>query len=120
MASFHFRNMKTFLPAALAALLLLPAATRADDDGGDDIAPDQPAAASAGSFSFGKPKAADPANLVTVQAKGQGETVDAAKKDAVRNAIKTAVGELVDAKTLVENDELVEDRILTLSNAMVE
>ena len=112
--------MKTFLlPAALAALFLLPAATRADDDG-DDVAADEPAVAAAGSFSFGKPKAADPANLVTVQAKGQGETVEAAKKDAVRNAIKTAVGELVDAKTLVENDELVSDKILTLSNAMVE
>ncbi|MBQ6102482.1 MAG: hypothetical protein IJL06_02305 [Kiritimatiellae bacterium] len=108
-----------FLPAALAALLLLPAATRADDDG-DDVATEDAAAAAAGSFSFGKPKTADPSNLVTVQAKGRGETVEAAKKDAIRNAVKKAVGELVDAKTLVENDELVSDRILTLSNAMVE
>ena len=81
---------------------------------------DEPAVAASGSFSFGKPKAEDPANLVTIEAKGQGESVEAAKKDAVRNAIKMVVGELVDAKTLVENDELVQDKILTLSNAVVE
>ena len=99
--------MKTTpLLAALAAFLL--------------AAPSASFAQSSGSFSFGKPKAANPADLVTVEAKGQGESIEAAKKDAVRNAIKTAVGELVDAKTLVENDELVEDKILTLSNAMIE
>ena len=98
--------MKPFLLAALAAFLL--------------AAPSASFAQTSGSFSFGKPKAAASAELVTVQAKGQGESVEAAKKDAVRNAIKQAVGELVDTKTLVENDELVEDKILTLSNAMVE
>ena len=98
--------MKPFLLAALAAFLL--------------AAPSASFAQSSGAFSFGAPKAANPADVVTVQAKGQGESVEAAKKDAVRNAIKMAVGELVDAKTLVENDELVEDKILTLSNAMVE
>ena len=99
--------MKTtaFLAALAAFLLAAPSASFAQDSG---------------SFSFGKPKAAAPADLVTVQAKGQGESVEAAKKDAVRNAIKIAVGELVGAKTLVENDELVEDKILTLSNAMIE
>ena len=99
--------MKTTpLLAALAAFLL--------------AAPSASFAQTSGSFSFGKPKATAPADLVTVQAKGQGESVEAAKKDAARNAIKKAVGELVDAKTLVENDELVEDKILTLSNAMIE
>jgi len=92
--------------AAIAAFLL--------------AAPSSSFAQASGSFSFGKPKAATSADFVTVEAKGQGESVEAAKKDAVRNAIKIAVGELVDAKTLVENDELVEDKILTLSNAMIE
>ena len=77
-------------------------------------------ASSSGAISLGKPKAEAPAELVTVTAKGQGESVEAAKKDAIRNAIKKAVGELVEAKTLVENNELVEDKILTLSNAVVE
>ena len=99
--------MKTTPLLALLAALLLPMLASAQ---------------SSGKLSFGKPtaKAAESSEFVTVQAKGQGETVDAAKKDAARNAIKKAVGELVDARTLVENDELVEDRILTLSNAMIE
>ena len=83
--------MKTtaFLAALAAFLLAAPSASFAQ---------------SSGAFSFGAPKAANPADFVTVEAKGQGESVEAAKKDAVRNAIKTAVGELVDAKTLVENE----------------
>ena len=104
------------VPAAGAGSLSLggkPAKDEANDD--DD---DEPKASS-GTISFGKPKA-EAAETVEVMAKGQGESVEAAKKDAVRNAIKQAVGELVGAKTLVENDELVEDKILTLSNAMVE
>lgn len=99
--------MKTtaFLAALAAFLLADPSASFAQ---------------SSGAFSFGAPKAANPADFVTVEAKGQGESVEAAKADAARNAIKKAVGELVDAKTLVENDELVEDKILTLSNAVIE
>jgi len=99
--------MKTtaFLAALAAFLLAAPSASFAQ---------------SSGSFSFGKPKAANPADFVTVEAKGQGESVEAAKADAARNAIKKAVGELVGAETLVENDELVKDKILTLSNAVVE
>ncbi len=80
---------------------------------------DEPTADSHGDFSFGQP-GSKPVETVEVSAKGQGESVEAAKKDAVRNAIKQAVGELVGTKTLVENDELVQDKILTLSNAMVE
>jgi len=101
------KTTPTILAAVAAFLLADPSASFAQ---------------SSGKLSFGKPKAkaAESAALVTVQAKGQGETVEAAKKDAARNAIKKAVGELVDARTLVENDELVEDRILTLSNAMIE
>lgn len=99
--------MKTtaFLAALAAFLLADPSASFAQ---------------ASGSFSFGKPKADAPADLVTVEAKGQGESVEAAKADAARNAIKKAVGELVGAETLVENDELVKDKILTLSNAMIE
>ena len=56
---------------------------------------------------------------VPVSATGYGASVEEAKKDAVRNAIRQAVGELAGAETLVENDELVKDKILTLSNAVV-
>jgi hypothetical protein len=95
----------TIAAATLAAALLLQ--------------PTLSQAQSSGALSFGKPKAGA-AETVEVNAKGQGESVEAAQKDAIRNAIKMAVGELVGSKTLVENDDLVEDKILTLSNAMVE
>lgn len=83
-------------------------------------------AQSSGHFSFGIPKTEtkghDTENneIVEIEAEGFGEDVPSARKDAVRNAIKLAVGELVDAKTLIEKGELVEDKILSLSNAFVE
>lgn len=60
------------------------------------------------------------ADVEVVTAKGSGETVAEAKKDAGRAAIQQVVGELMDAETLVENDELVKDRILTYSGAYLE
>ena len=102
--------MKTTpLLALLAALLLSlaaalpPAASRA--------AP--PPAAST------EPKAtADEATPVVVE--GVGVSVEEARKDAIRNAVSKAVGDMVDAETLVENDELVKDQILTYSNGYVD
>lgn len=64
--------------------------------------------------------AAADAGMEVVTAKGSGDTVAEAKKDAGRNAIQLVVGELLDAETLVENDELVKDRILTYSGAYLE
>ena len=104
-----FAGAQAELPKATS----IPDSAEEEEDEGDG-----PAAAS-GSFSFGKSKPTDNV-VVEVVATGHGANVDAAHKDAVRNAIKSVVGELVDAKTLVENDELVEDKILTLSNAVVE
>ncbi len=50
---------------------------------------------------------------------GMGETIAEAKKDALRSAVELVVGSLVDARTRVENDEVIE-QILTASNAYVE
>lgn len=58
--------------------------------------------------------------LVTVAAKGLGTTVEAARKDASRAAIEQAVGQFVDAETIAENDNIVKDRILTYSAAIIE
>lgn len=63
---------------------------------------------------------AQDAETVTVLATGYGVDPDAAKKAAGRAAIEQVVGQLVDAETLVENDELVKDRILTHSAAFLE
>ena len=81
----------TFLPAALAALLL-------------------PLVASA----------ADAGQLVDVVATGHGSTVREATKAALRAAVEQVVGTIVDATTLVENDELIEDEILQYSAGMIE
>ena len=76
--------------AALAAALLLPLAAFAADE------------------------------TQTVLSTGTGDTIDSAKKDAYREAVQQVVGQLVDSDILVENDNLVNDRILTYSAAYVE
>jgi hypothetical protein len=63
--------------------------------------------------------AEEPATIVEVVAEGAGLSLEAAQKDAYRQAVRTVVGLYVDAKTIVENDELIEDRILSASNGFV-
>ena len=63
--------------------------------------------------------AEEPATIVEVVAEGSGLSLEAAQKDAYRQAVRTVVGLYVDAKTIVENDELIEDRILSASNGFV-
>ena len=82
--------MKHLLPSILAALLLPLAASAAENE------------------------------IVSVAAKGYGTTPEAARLAAGRAAIEQVVGQLVDAETLVENDELVKDRILTYSAAVLD
>ena len=58
-------------------------------------------------------------DVVKVQGKGSGTTRDEALKDAYRDAIERAVGLYVDAEQMIKNDELVNDQILTQSNAYI-
>ena len=55
-----------------------------------------------------------------VVVEGVGPTVEEARKNAVRAAVVATVGEMVDAETLVENDDVVQDQILTYSNGYVD
>lgn len=55
-----------------------------------------------------------------VIAEGVGTDVEGARKDAYRNAVRQAVGAYVDSETIVANDELITDRVVTLSPAFVE
>lgn len=64
--------------------------------------------------------AADAGQLVDVVATGHGSNVREATKAALRAAVEQVVGTMVDATTLVENDELIEDEILRYSVGMVE
>lgn len=58
--------------------------------------------------------------VVDVVATGSGLSPDEAEKDALRNAVETVVGQYVGTSTTVENDELIEDKILTYSAGFVE
>lgn len=55
----------------------------------------------------------------TVVADGVGLTPEEALKDAFRSAVRQVVGEVVDAETLVKDDQLVKDQVLTYSDAYI-
>lgn len=55
----------------------------------------------------------------TVVSEGVGVDVEAAKSDAYRNAVRQAVGAYVDASTIVANDRLITDEIISLSGAFI-
>ncbi len=54
-----------------------------------------------------------------VVAEGVGATADEAVRDAFRNAVRQVVGAVVDAETLVENDEIITDKVLTYSDGFI-
>jgi len=55
-----------------------------------------------------------------VEAVGSGLNSEDALKAAFSRAVETAVGVLLDSKTIIENDELLSERILTFSNGYIE
>lgn len=57
--------------------------------------------------------------LHTEIAEGSGATASAALEDALRNAVRQAVGVYVDSETLTDKDEIVSDKVLTASDAFV-
>jgi len=59
-------------------------------------------------------------DVVTVKGTGAGETEEVALKDAYRDAVETAVGLYVDAEQMAQNEEMIQDEILTQSNAYIE
>lgn len=52
-------------------------------------------------------------------AEGVGANADEALKDAYRNAVRQVVGAVVDAETLVKNDEVIDDKVLTYSDGFI-
>lgn len=54
-----------------------------------------------------------------VIAEGVGATADEAIKDAYRNAVRQVVGAVVDAETLITNDEVIDDKVLTYSDGFI-
>ena len=55
----------------------------------------------------------------SVTAEGVGATPDDALKDAFRNAVRQVVGAVVDGETLVKNDEIIKDKVLTYSDGFI-
>jgi hypothetical protein len=55
----------------------------------------------------------------TVFAEGVGTTKEEALKDAFRAAVRQVVGEVVDAETLIKNEQLVKDQVLTYSDGFI-
>jgi hypothetical protein len=64
--------------------------------------------------------ASPPGDVRVITVEGAGKDIEAAKRDAYREAVRQVVGSYVDSETLVRNDSLIEDRIITLSNGFVE
>jgi hypothetical protein len=55
----------------------------------------------------------------TVIAEGVGANQDEALKDAFRTAVRQVVGAVVDAETVVKNDEVIDDKVLTYSDGFI-
>jgi hypothetical protein len=57
--------------------------------------------------------------IITVTVTGYGKTVEDAEKNALQIAVRKAVGEIVDAETITENEEVIKDKVLSYSDALV-
>lgn len=62
---------------------------------------------------------ADESELVEILATGVGVTQDEAMKAANRAAIERVVSTMMDAKTVIENDEVIENKILRYSAGLI-
>jgi len=58
--------------------------------------------------------------IKVVEVSGAGVDIDSAKKDACREAVRQVVGAYVNSETRTENDELIEDKVISLSSGLVE
>jgi len=63
--------------------------------------------------------ATDASDVQVVIAEGVGKDNADATKDALRNAVRQVVGALVDIETLVKNDDIVTDKVLTYSDGFI-
>ncbi|MFP6855574.1 MAG: hypothetical protein VB980_07300, partial [Opitutales bacterium] len=57
---------------------------------------------------------------ITVTVTGIGITPEAAEKSALQKAVRKAVGEIVDAETITNNEEIIKDKVLTYSDGFVQ
>jgi len=62
----------------------------------------------------------DASTMMVVDATGSGVTEDEAFRQAVVDAVRQVVGTLVSAESVVSNDKVIKDQVLTLSKGFVE
>jgi len=58
-------------------------------------------------------------DTIEVTATGVGTTVEAAEKNALMNAVQQAVGLYVDGETLIKNDQVIYEKILSASSGYI-
>jgi hypothetical protein len=63
---------------------------------------------------------ANDSKVRVVEVSGAGTDIENAKKDACREAVRQVVGTYVNSQTRTENDELLEDKVISLSSGFVE
>lgn len=110
-------GMKTGLAAAIAWSAGMAVTAIAEPPAGVvelDLGIDQTTTDAASAHNRTRP------TLVAVVASGVGETPDSARQNAFSNAIEQVVGALVEAETIVKNDRMVRDQVLTYSRGYVE
>ena len=92
-----------------------------DADDGDQAEAAQPKKTAPSTKKSSAKAAATDADSKTKQvvAEGVGATKSEAEKDAFRNAVRQVVGAVVDAETLIKNDEVIEDKVLTYSDGFI-
>lgn len=67
-----------------------------------------------------KPEQSAQPDIVEVVAQGMGIDANAALLNAYSNAVQQALGLYVDAETMVQNDQIVQDKILTYSKGFIQ
>jgi hypothetical protein len=101
-------KLKAFIPACYIAGILIAQAQLSGEVSLGGASSDQPQ-----EEKRGNPQTKE----ITVT--GLGENPRAAVKQAITDAVRQAVGAYIDANTLVENEEVVRDRILSVSDGFV-
>lgn len=79
-----------------------------------------PTTADPGREPAAKPTTKPRSKLRGIEGEGAGTTPDEAFKSALVSAVEKAVGVLVDAKTIVDHDDVIQEKIITATNAFVD
>lgn len=70
-------------------------------------------------FSLSFSYAAEPEKIEKVVATGIGINLDKAKQNAIRNAVEQVIGTYVSSDTLVQNNQVIKDQILSYSGGFI-